>query len=116
MKKGTERRVIKMTKFIGYKRKHGKFTDKETGELVNYDNYDLYFITCDVPDIVGYYPSSYRLKKDTIRKVLRASLTADDDYILGILGDLINKEVMISVLNVDDKPVLSGLMLVDSDN
>ncbi len=104
-----------MTKFIGYKRKHGKFTDKDTGESINYDNYDLYFITGGVPDIFGYYPSSYRLKRDTIRQVLGADYNADDDYILDTLQDIINKEVMISVLNIDDKPVLTGLMLVGNN-
>lgn len=100
------------TKFIGYKRKNGSFTNKDTGELVEFDNYDLFFITGSVPDIVGYYPSEYRLKGNVIRQVLGFDSSAGDSDVLSLLHDMINQEVLLNVLNVDDKPVVTGLALV----
>lgn len=100
-----------MTKFIGYKRKKGSFTNKDTGEVVAYDNYDLYFITGNVPDIVGYYPSEYRVKGNAICQVLGLESKTGDNIILNCLCEMLNKEVLLSVLNVDDKPVVTGLGL-----
>lgn len=103
-----------MTKFIGFKRKNGNFTNKDTGEVVTYDNYDLYFITGNVPDIIGYYPSEYRVKGNVIRQVLGIEAKSGDDFIFDILYDMLNKEVMLSVLSVDEKPVVTGLMVIPS--
>lgn len=98
------------TKFIGFKRKNGSFTNEKTGEVVQFDNYDLFFITGSVPDIVGYYPSEYRIKGNVIRQVLGLNVNAGDSDVLSLLHDTINKEVMLSVLSVDDKPVVTGLI------
>lgn len=103
-----------MTKFIGYKRKKGNFTNKDTGEVVTYDNYDLYFITGSVPDIIGYYPSEYRVKGNAICQVLGFESNTGDNIILNCLFEMLNKEVLLSVLNVDDKPVVTGLGLFNS--
>lgn len=99
------------TKFIGFKRKNGTFTNEKTGELVSFDNYDLYFITGSVPDIVGYYPSEYRVKGNIIRQILGYDSKVGDDIVLSGLHDMVNKDVLLSVLSVDDKPVVTGLML-----
>lgn len=104
------------TKFIGYKRKNGSFTNKDTGELVEFDNYDLFFITGSVPDIVGYYPSEYRLKGNVIRQVIGFDSKSGDDVVLSHLHDMLNKEVLLSVLNVDDKPTVTGLYLMPENN
>lgn len=100
-----------MTKLIGYKHKKGSFPNKETGEIVEYDNFDLYFITGNVPDIVGYFPSEYRVKANVIRQILAIDSKTPESDVLNILHDMINKDVMLSVLSVDDKPVVTGLML-----
>ncbi len=99
------------TKFIGFKRKKGSFTNEKTGEVIAYDNYDLYFITGGVPDITGYYPSAYKVKGNTIRQILGFEASAGDNEVLGILHDMVNKDVLLSVLSVDDKPVVTGLAL-----
>lgn len=100
------------TKFIGFKRKNGTFTNDKTGEVVAYDNYDLFFITGNVPDIVGYYPSDYKIKGNVIRQVVGLDSSAGDSDVLSLLHDMINNEVLLNVLNVDDKPVVTGLALV----
>lgn len=103
------------TKFIGFQRKNGSFTSKETGERISYDNYDLYFITGGVPDVVGYYPSDFKkIKGGDLRKILGYDTNAGDDVVLKRLHDMINQDVMMSVINLDDKAVLTGLLLVDN--
>lgn len=99
------------TKFIGFKRKKGSFTNEKTGELVSYDNYSLYFITGGVPDIVGYYPSDYKIKGDVICQVLGLDSRAGDNAVIQHLQSLVNNDVVLTVLNVDDKPVITGLSL-----
>lgn len=99
------------TKFIGFKRKNGSFTNDKTGELVLYDNYDLYFITGGVPDITGYYPSAYKVKGNVIRQILGFEANVGDNDVLSFLHDMVNKDVLLSVLSVDDKPVVTGLAL-----
>ena len=34
-----------MYKLIGYERKQGSFTHKDSGEIVEYDNYELFYVT-----------------------------------------------------------------------
>lgn len=100
------------TKFIGFKRKNGSFTNEKTGEVINFDNYDLYFITGGVPDITGYYPSSYKIKSNAVRQILGMDVKVGDNEVLATLSRMVNKDVLLSVLSVDDKPVVTGLVLV----
>ncbi len=101
------------TKFIGYKRKCGDFINEKTGELIHYDNYDLYFITGGVPDIFGYYPSAYyKVKGDAIRQILGFDNSVGDKQVYDVLHDMLNKDVLLSVINVEDKAVVTGLALV----
>lgn len=101
------------TKFIGYKRKNGSFTNEKTGEVVSYDNYDLYFITGGVPEITGYYPSSYKIKGNSVRQILGMNAQVGDNEVLATLSRMVNKDVLLSVLNVDDKPFVTELLLVN---
>lgn len=100
------------TKFIGFKRKNGTFTNDKTGEVVAYDNYDLFLITGNVPDVSGYYPSAYKIKGNVIRQIVGLDSSAGDADVQRLLHDMINQEVLLNVLNVDDKPVVTGLALV----
>ena len=103
------------TKFIGFQRKNGSFTSKETGELVVYDNYDLYFITGGVPDVVGYYPTEFKkIKGGDLRKIIGYDSKAGDDVVLKKLHDMINQEVMMSMINLDDKAVLTNLLPLEN--
>lgn len=112
LNKAKNRKEKKMaTKFIGYKRKNGSFTNEKTGEVVAYDNYDLYFITGGVPDITGYYPSAYKVKGNAVRQILGFESNAGDNVVLQTLHDMVNNDVLLSVLSVDDKPVVTGLAL-----
>lgn len=98
------------TKFIGFKHKKGSFTNEKTGELVQYDNYSLYFITGNVPDIVGYYPSKYVVKGDVICQVLGFDGKYTDEVISEHLHDLLNKEVLTVIVDIDNKPVLTSVI------
>lgn len=100
------------TKFIGFKRKNGTFTNDKTGEVVAYDNYDLFLITGNVPDVSGYYPSAYKIKGNVIRQIVGLDSSAGDADVQSLLHAMINQEVLLNVLNVDDKPVVTGLALV----
>lgn len=103
------------TKFIGFQRKNGSFTRKETGEFVSYDNYDLYFITGGVPDVVGYFPTEFKkVKGGDLRKIIGYDEKIGDDVVLKKLHEMINQEVMLSMINLEDKAALTGLFLVDN--
>lgn len=100
------------TKFIGYKRKNGSFLNDKTGEVVNYDNFDLYFITGGVPEVTGFYPSSYKIKASAIRQILDYPADTPTETVIETLKSYVNKDVLLSVLNVEDKPVVTGLVPV----
>lgn len=58
-----------MFKLVGYERKTGSFPNKETGEIINYDNYELYY-TADAdekPGVVGMFCDSAPAKADKLK-------------------------------------------------
>ena len=71
-----------MYKLVGYQEKKGNFTNKETGEVVEYHKYDLFYITDEKPEIKGFFADS-------------ASANAKDLRIRGAktLDECLNKEV-----------------------
>lgn len=98
-------------KFIGYKRSDGSFTNEKTGEVVNYDNFYLYFAYGGLPDMVGFYPSTHKIKTSSIRNLLDIPDTTDISKVFEILNSYLNKDVLLSVVSIDDKPVVTNLSL-----
>lgn len=75
-----------MYKLLGYERKTGEFTNKETGEIVKYDNYDLFYVTDEKENVKGLYCDSARAKVDELK------LTGAKD-----LDEALDKEVYLMV-------------------
>ena len=44
-----------MVKLLGYEEKKGSFTNKDTGEVVEYHNIDLHYVTDEKEGIKGYF-------------------------------------------------------------
>ncbi len=99
------------TKFIGFKHSKGDFTSEKTGEVINYNNYDFYFITGAVPGVSGYYPSSYQVKGAyTVSQVLGFDEELSDTKIISVLNDMLNKNVLMTVIEMNNKSVLTNLV------
>ena len=71
-----------MQKLIGFTQKKGNFTNKDTGELVEYDNTELYLLTDEKEGVTGLMPIVARAKSDQL-KIINAKN----------LDEAINKEV-----------------------
>ena len=75
-----------MIKLIGYQRKQGNFTNKDTGELVNYDNTELFYVSDEKPEVKGMYCDSAKAKTEALTIVGAKSI-----------DDAIGKEVYLIV-------------------
>lgn len=71
-----------MFRFVGYEEKKGSFTNKETGEVVEYHNYDLHFLSDEKKEAVGHIVFTGKAKADDLQ------LTGAKE-----LKELIGKEV-----------------------
>ena len=56
-----------MYKLIGYQKKEGSFTNKDTGELVEYNNIDLFYVTDEKDGVKGLFCDSARAKADELK-------------------------------------------------
>ena len=58
-----------MFKLVGYERKQGSFVNKETGEKIEYDNYDLYYVAdaAEKQGVVGMFCDSAPAKADKLK-------------------------------------------------
>lgn len=58
-----------MFKLVGYERKTGSFPNKETGEIINYDNYDLFYVAdaAEKPGVVGMFCDCVPAKADKLK-------------------------------------------------
>ena len=70
--------------FKGFKRKTGQMVNKDSGELIKWDNFDLYFETDEDKDVVGLKPL-----------VQSARAAAFNVYGAPKLEDLIGKAVFV---------------------
>ena len=61
-----------MKKVVGFNRAKGTFTDKKTGELVSYDNFQLHLICTSNSDasLHGYIAVTEKIKFEVAEKVL----------------------------------------------
>lgn len=58
-----------MYKLIGYQIKKGNFTNKESGELIEYDKTDLYLITDEKENVKGYMPASATANNENFKLI-----------------------------------------------
>lgn len=73
-----------MFKFIGYQQKEGNFPNKETGEIVEYKNTDLYFVTDEKEGVTGLSAIVSKAKSDELKLIGAKSL-----------DEALNKEVYV---------------------
>ena len=87
-----------MYKLIGFQVKKGNFTNKDTGELVEYDKTELYLITDEKEGVKGFMPATASAQNDTFK-------------IIGVktLEEAINKEVYV-ITDLTAKPDENGRM------
>ena len=74
-----------MVYFAGYVRKTGTFPNKESGEIVNYDNYELSVLLCpdEFAGSSGYRASVFPAKPDKLKIIGAESL----DDLLPTVGE-----------------------------
>ena len=91
------------TIFIGFTRKVGSFTNEKTGELVEYSNRELRFITDSSPnsDVIGF--SSFvapKMKLEQLAQILKVK--KNDEEVDNALKALISQEVNTQFAPVGD--------------
>lgn len=84
------------TILIGYEIKIGKFPNEKTGQLVEYNNRILRFISDSgaTPENVGYSPFEVKLKMTELAKSL--GIGANDNFVNDTLTKNLNKEFEVS--------------------
>ena len=72
-----------MIRLVGYERKTGSMPNKQTGEVISWDNYVLHYITDERPEVKGVYADNVTAKADSLQ--LTGCKTIDE---------ALNKQVM----------------------
>ena len=72
-----------MIKLIGYERKSGSMPNEKTGELIEWDNYVLHYVTDERPEVTGLFADNVTAKVDGLQ------FTG-----FKTLDDVLNKQVM----------------------
>lgn len=101
-----------VTKFIGYEISKGNFTDKTSGEVVDYSNRTLTFITDTGADEkhIGFAPFQYK----KIRMINLASLLGVqevDNAVDNALNSMIGKPVILDLAPRNGELALVGMRL-----
>lgn len=56
-----------MYKLLGYEQKQGTFTNKDTGEVIQYNNVDLHYVTDEKQKVKGLFCDSVKAKMDELQ-------------------------------------------------
>ena len=92
------------TMLIGFTRKVGEFTNEKTGELIQYSNRDLRFITDagTSKNNVGFTQfTADKMKLSQLADILKVA--ENDDAVDKVLSSLISKEVNVQFAPVGDQ-------------
>ena len=97
------------TILVGFERKVGNFTNKSTGEVVNYSNRIIHFISDDGAnsDNIGYAFLDVKLKLAELSSLL--NVREDDTSVDDMLKSLINKHVVVKWAPRNGELVVVGL-------
>lgn len=96
-----------MNKLVGFERKSGEFTSRETGEVILYDNFMLYAITdCVSAEVTGFTVCDFKVKTEMLTGIFNCMSNDVSD----ILIKLLNTEFEPSFVFISGKPVLNGLI------
>lgn len=80
-----------MFKIIGYERKQGQFPNKETGEIVKYDNYELYYVTDEKDNLKGLFADGARAKAEELQIIGAKDLDEALNKEVYLISDLLAK-------------------------
>lgn len=95
-----------MYKLVGFERRNGEFSSKETGEVINYDNFMLYAITdCVQSSVTGCTGCEFKVKSELLTTIFNCV----PNDLISILLKLLNTEFEPSFAFVSGKPVLISL-------
>ena len=88
-----------MYKLLGYENKAGDFTNKQTGELIQYDNYVLHFVTDERTEVKGLFCGSAKTKREKLQ-------------FMGFktLDDILGKEVIFGFDMTGGTPVVNRII------
>lgn len=89
------------TVLMGYENKAGQFTNRETGELIAYDNYVLHFTSDDREEVKGWFCGSIKCKSGTFRII-----GADT------IDECLGKEVLMVMDMTASTPTVGSIVLV----
>lgn len=97
-----------MTKFLGFEHSEGEMTDRDTGELIVWDNYLLHFMT-DSPDAFGSVTMTQKIKAEQFAKIVGVTPEKLAEEIEIRSGS----EVLLSFVPKRDKLILTGIRWVE---
>lgn len=97
-----------MTKFYGLEHSKGEMVDKESGELIIWDNYLLHFLT-DSPEAYGSICMTHKIKADQFKAIV--GLTPEK--IIEEMELRSGSEVILSYIPKRDKMILTGIRWCD---
>ena len=90
-----------MIQFKGYERKQGAFTNEKTGERIEYDSYQLHFLTDERQEGTGMYCDHMKCSPDV------------QFYGFKTLDDIIDKEVVFGLDVTSEKtPKINKIILI----
>lgn len=90
-----------MTILKGYERKTGSFTNKITGENIEYDNYVIHYVTDEREEVTGWYAQNIKCKAKSFQIVGAKSI-----------DDLLEKEIMIVMDPTAATPTVKAIVAV----
>ena len=87
----------------GYEHSQGQFTDKKTGELVDYENFKIHYTTDERKEVAGLYCDHIKCKGDSFKLVG-----------VDTLDEALNREVLLMWDPTSDpeKPVCAGVYVI----
>lgn len=80
-----------MFKFKGYEEKKGSFPNKQTGEVIEYHNYVLHYVTDEKTGVKGVFCDNVDAKADNFRLVGVKTLDEAIDKEVVLVADLTQK-------------------------
>ena len=75
-----------MIKLIGYERKTGNMTDQKTGEVIEWDNYNLHYVTDERSEVKGLFADNVTAKVEGLQLIGCKSIE-----------EALNKQVMFAI-------------------
>lgn len=93
-----------MVQCVGLKVSNGEFTNRETGEVIAYDNVVLYCLQANVKDVVGCFPIEVKIKRENFNNI--TGLTVAD------ASTFVNKELKLDYELCGKYPQLSSITIL----